>query len=70
MDAAALLSQIETAIEALLTGGASSYAIGARSVTHLDLSQLFEERRLLQREVQNAAGGGSMRYAKIMRPSR
>jgi hypothetical protein len=70
MDAAALLAQVETAIEALLTGGASSYSIGARSVSKLDMAQLFEERRLLQREVQNAAGGGSMRYAKIMRPSR
>lgn len=70
MDASALLSQIETAIEALLTGGASSYSIGARSVTHLDLSQLFKERQMLQREVANAAGGGTIRYAKIQRPSR
>ena len=69
MDAAALLSQVESAIEALLTGGASSYSIGARSVTKLDLAQLFEERRLLQREVANG-NGGTMRYAKIMRPSR
>lgn len=69
MDPATLLSQVETAIEALLTGGATSYSIGARSVTKLDLAQLFNERRLLQREVQ-AAAGGSMRYAKIMRPSR
>jgi hypothetical protein len=48
--ATSLLSQIDAAIEALLTGGASSYSIGARSVTKLDLGQLFEERRILQRE--------------------
>jgi hypothetical protein len=64
-----MLVQVESAIEALLTGGASSYAIGSRSVTHLDLGRLFEERRLLQNEVSRATGG-SMRYAKITRPSR
>jgi len=69
MDPAALLAQIEAAITALLTGGASSYSIGARTVTHLDLSQLFEQRRMLQQEVARASGQ-SVRYAKIMRPSR
>jgi hypothetical protein len=69
MDAASLLSQIETAIEALLTGGASSYSIGARSVTHLDLAQLFEQRQMLQNEVARESGG-AMRYAKLQRPSR
>jgi hypothetical protein len=53
MDPSALLTQIEAAIEALLTGGASSYSIGARTVTKLDLKTLFEERRLLQAEVQS-----------------
>jgi hypothetical protein len=69
MDPTALLIQIETAIETLLTGGASSYSIGARTVTKLDLKSLLEERRLLLAEV-NAANGSAMRYAKIMRPSR
>jgi hypothetical protein len=69
MDASALLAQIETAIEALLTGGASSYSIGARTVTKLDLKSLFEERRLLLAEVQRASGGG-IRLARITRPSR
>ena len=55
--AASLLTQIDAAIEALLTGGASSYSIGARSVTKLDLGQLFEERRMLQREVARESGG-------------
>jgi hypothetical protein len=66
---ASLLAQIETAIEALLTGGASSYSIGARSVTKLDLSQLFEERRILRQEVDRESSG-SFRLAKIQRPSR
>jgi hypothetical protein len=69
MDPTVLLTQIETAIEALLTGGASSYSIGARTVTKLDLKSLLEERRMLIAEV-NLLNGSSMRYAKIMRPSR
>ena len=69
MDATALLTQIESAIEALLTGGHSSYSIGARSVTKLDLKSLFEERRLLQAEVNRTVSGGAVRLAKITRPS-
>lgn len=67
--AESLLAQIEAAIEALLTGGASSYSIGSRSVTKLDLSQLFEERRLLQNEI-NRANRGMYRLGRITRPSR
>jgi len=67
MDPATLLTQVETAIEALLTGGASSYSIGARSVTKLDLSDLFEQRRLLQREVSNSRGSGAFSLAKLGR---
>lgn len=67
MDASALLTQIEAAIEALLTGGHSSYSIGARSVTKLDLAQLFEERRLLINEVQRSTSGATVRLAKFGR---
>lgn len=63
---ATLLAQIDAAIEALLTGGASSYSIGSRSVTKLDLNTLFAERRMLQAEVQRESGG-SMRLAKMQR---
>jgi hypothetical protein len=69
MDPQALLAQVEAAISALLTGGHSSYSIGARTVTRLDLKTLFEERKLLQNEVQRSSGG-SIRLAKIRRPSR
>lgn len=69
MDAATLLTQIETAIENLLTGGASSYSIGARTVTKLDLGQLMEERRILKQDVERESGGGIFRKATIRRPS-
>jgi hypothetical protein len=65
MDAANLLTQIEAAIEALLTGGAQSYSIGTRSVTKLDLKSLFEERRMLQTEVQRSSGSGGFSLAKM-----
>lgn len=68
--AASLLAQIDTAIEALLTGGASSYSIGSRTVTALDLGTLFEQRNLLQIQADREAGGGGMfRLAKFQRAS-
>jgi hypothetical protein len=63
---ASLLAQIEAAIEALLTGGASSYSIGSRAVTKLDLAQLFNERRMLQNEVAKESSG-SFRVARLSR---
>lgn len=69
LDPSTLLTQIETAIEALLTGGHTSYSIGSRSVTKLDLNSLFEERRMLQREIQRNSGG-TIRHATLRRPSR
>ena len=69
MDAATLLAAIESAITALLTGGASSYSIGNRSVTKLDLKSLLEERRLLQMEVARSSGSGAFSLAKLGRRS-
>ena len=60
------LAQVEAAIEALLTGGASSYAIGNRSVTKLDLKTLFEERRMLTIQADRELNGG-FRVAKMRR---
>lgn len=54
---ASLLAQIDSAIEAILTGGASSYSIGSRSVTKLDLPALFEQRRMLLADVQRESSG-------------
>ena len=68
--AASLLAQIDTAIEALLTGGASSYSIGSRTVTALDLGTLFAQRNALQVQADREAGGGGMfRLAKFQRTS-
>lgn len=67
--AASLLALIDAAIEALLTGGAQSYAIGSRSVTKLDLADLFEQRKLLQLEVQRESGSGAFSLAKLGRRS-
>ena len=64
---ASLLALIDAAIEALLTGGASSYSIGSRSVTKLDLNTLFEERRMLEIQVQRETGSGAFSLAKMGR---
>lgn len=63
-----LLSQVEAAIEALLTGGASSYSLGARSVTKLDLATLFQQRNMLQMQVQRESGS-AFSLAKMGRRS-
>jgi hypothetical protein len=68
--ASSLLAQIDAAIEALLTGGASSYSIGSRTVTALDLNTLFEQRNTLQAQVDRESGGGMFRLAKMQRTSR
>jgi len=67
--ASSLLAQIDAAIEALLTGGASSYSIGSRTVTALDLSALFEQRNMLQQQVDRESTG-IFRLAKMQRTSR
>jgi hypothetical protein len=65
--AASLLTLIDTAIESLLTGGASSYSIGSRTVTKLDLAALFNERRQLEIQVQRESGSGGFSLAKMGR---
>ena len=67
MDPATLLSQVEAAITALLSGGAESYSIGNRSVTKLDLAALMQERRMLLTEVQRSSGSGAFSLGKIGR---
>lgn len=69
MDSATLLTQIESAISALLTGGASSYSIGSRTVTKLDLATLLEQRRQLQIEVTRESGSGAFSLARLGRRS-
>lgn len=60
-----LLTQIDAAIEALLTGGASSYSIGSRQVTKLDLDTLFKQRETLLHQVQRESGSGGFSLGKL-----
>jgi hypothetical protein len=69
LSASALLELIDAAIEALVTGGASSYSIGSRSVTKLDLDKLFQERRILQTQVSRESGSGVFSLGKLGRRS-
>lgn len=57
---------LDTAIQALLEGGASSYSIGNRSVTKHDIAKLYEERRYWASMVERE-NGGSIRIAKMGR---
>jgi hypothetical protein len=66
---ASLLAAVEAAIEALLNGGVESYSIGSRSVTKLDLAELFAQREKLQNQV-NRETGGIVRLARMGRTSR
>jgi len=67
---ASLLAQVEAAIEALLTGGASSYSIGSRSVTKLDLAELFRQRDMLAIAASRESGRSPFGLAKFGRTSR
>lgn len=60
-----LLALLDSAIEALLTGGAASYSIGSRSVTKLDLPSLMKERRELLIQVQRETGSGGFSLARM-----
>lgn len=64
-----LLSQIDTAIEALLTGQHESYTIGARSVTRLDLDDLFSWRERVAVAAQRESSGSAVHVAKMQRRS-
>ena len=66
--AASLLAQVDSAIEALVNGGAQSYSIGQRQVTKLDLSELFEMRNTLAIQAHREANG-AFSLAKIGRRS-
>ena len=68
--AASLLALYDAAIEALLTGGASSYSIGARTVTKLDLGELQAQRDKLLFQVQRESGSGGISLGKMTRHRR
>lgn len=62
------LTLVQDAIQALLYGGHSSYSIGGRSVSKLDLNALFAREDLLLKRVAREAGGGMFRLAKLTQP--
>jgi hypothetical protein len=62
------LSLVQDAIQALLYGGHSSYSIGGRSVSKLDLNALFAREDILLQRLERETSGGMFRGAKITRP--
>lgn len=63
------LSLVQDAIQALLYGGHSSYSIGGRSVSKLDLNALFAREDILLKRVARESGGGMFRLAKLTKPN-
>ena len=70
MDSQAMLTAVEAAITALLTGGHSSYSIEGRTVTRLDLNSLFAERRALIEQVEWETPNRRFSLAKFGRTRR
>lgn len=69
LTAAEELALVQDAIQALLYGGASSYSIGGRSVSKLDLNALFAREDILLQRVNRQNAGGMFRLAKITKPN-
>ena len=61
-----MLDNVETAINALV-GGAQSYSIGGRTVTHRQIKELREWRDQLKREI--AGSKDTTTYAKFENPT-
>jgi hypothetical protein len=64
-----LLTQVESAIEARLTGGAvQSYSIGGRNIQYISLTELYKLRDKLKREVQASSPTNTRLYATFAEP--
>jgi hypothetical protein len=59
------LEQIETAITSILDSGKSSYHIGSRGATNLDLNTLYKRKAQLE-DLINALQGGSGRFRRVV----
>lgn len=70
LSAAQHLELIDAAIQDVLAGRASSYSIGSRTVTKLDLSKLYEMRDKYAVYAQREAGSGAFSLAKMGKRSR
>lgn len=57
---AQLLEQTRLAIDALTTGGAAAYTVAGRSVTKLDLPNLWTQVARLERRIASVLRGGAM----------
>ena len=62
-----MLENVETAINARMTGGAvQSYSIGGRNLQYITLAELIKLRGTLRQEI--AAGSSRTSYAKFENP--
>ncbi len=63
-----MLDNVETAINARITGGAvQSYSIGGRNLQYIPLQDLYKLRDQLRREI--ADSGGTTTFVSFGRPS-
>lgn len=62
------LEFVQNAIQALLYGGHSSYSIGGRSVSKLDLNTLFQREDVLLKRVNRSSSGGIFALGRMARP--
>jgi hypothetical protein len=60
-----ILTKIDTAIGDVLNGRHASYSIAGRSVQKLDLGQLLEWKRQVEKIIERQSSGGIFRGAKI-----
>ena len=69
VSAQTMLDNIETAINARLTGGAvDSYTISGRDLKYCSLKELYEIRDKLKREVNAGVAKGSTNFAQFENP--
>lgn len=65
-----LLDNVETAINAILTGGAvKSYSVNGRQLERMELSDLMSLRDKLKAEIASSTSGGTTNYADFEDPS-
>ena len=61
------LASVQAAISTIESGGVSSYSIGSRSASKLDLTALYAREEVLLTRLQRESGSGAFSLAKIGR---
>jgi len=61
------LASVQAAIASIENGGASSYSIGNRSVSKLNLKDLYEREQVLIQRLARESGSGAFSLAKMGR---